>query len=267
MSYLSNSQPNGVLSQIGVQRRLTRTFSEGESMWKSRIIVFWLPLGVILLGMTCSSKAQVRNSPYPARAPLDQYLIPDEKAEIALARSAAPASISDEAEVMVLGQHGYTIAVKGSNGFLCIVERSWANTTDNPEFWNPKMRAPHCLNSAAASTVLPFYLMKTKLVLAGNSSAEIAAAITSAQRKNELQPPLQGTMVYMMSKQQYLNDHGMSWNPHIMFYASGDAAKSRGANQQNSPVMAAYDPEQRVTTFFVLVPEWSDGTLGPASMH
>jgi hypothetical protein len=54
---------------------------------------------------------------------LDQYLIPDEKAEIALARSAAPASISDKAEVMVLRRDGYATAVKGSNGFTCIVER------------------------------------------------------------------------------------------------------------------------------------------------
>ncbi len=236
-------------------------------MWKSRIIVSWLPLGVILLGMTCNSTAQAKNSPYPVMAPLDQYLIPDQNAEIALARSAAPASISNEAEVMVLGRHGYTIAVKGSNDFLCIVERSWANTTDNPEFWNPKIRAPHCLNSAAASTVLGSYLMKTDLVLAGNSSAKIAAAITSGQRKDELQPPLHGTMVYMMSKQQYLNDRGMSWNPHVMFYVSGNAEKSWGANLHDSPVMADYDPEQRVTTFFVLVPEWSDGTPGPASMH
>jgi hypothetical protein len=241
--------------------------SEGEAMWKRSIIVSWLPLGVILLSLTSNSTAQMRESPYAVMAPLDQYLIPDEKAEIALARSAAPASVSSEAEVMVLGQHGYTIAVKGSNDFLCIVERSWANTTDNAEFWNPKMRAPHCLNSAAASAVMPFYLMKTKLVLAGNSRAQIAAAIKSTLKKNEVQPPLHGTIVYMMSKQQYLNDQGMSWHPHVMFYASGDAEKSQGANQSGSPVMAAYDPEERVTTFFVLVPEWSDGTPGPTSAH
>ena len=65
---------------------------------------------------------------YPAMAPLDQYLMSDASSEIALARSAAPASISDGAEVMVLGPKGYTTAVKGTNGFLCIVERSWGNT-------------------------------------------------------------------------------------------------------------------------------------------
>jgi len=71
--------------------------------------------------------------------------MPDEKSEIALARSAAPASISDGAEVMVLGRTGYRTAVKARNGFLCIVERSWGATTDHPEFWNPKVRAPFAL--------------------------------------------------------------------------------------------------------------------------
>jgi len=78
-------------------------------------------------------------------APLGQYLMPDEKSEIALARSAAPASISDGAEVMVLGRTGYRTAAKGSNGFLCIVERSWGATTDHPEFWNPKFAVPFVL--------------------------------------------------------------------------------------------------------------------------
>jgi hypothetical protein len=164
----------------------------------------------------------------------------------------------------VLRRDGYTTAVKGSNGFVCIVERSWANPTNDPQFWNPKIRAPHCFNSPAARTSLPFFLMKSKLVLAGKSKAEIAAAIASAL---ELPPLAPETMVYMMSKQQYLNDDGKSWHPHVMFYASGDAEKSWGANLPGSPIMAAYDPEQRVTTFFVLTDEWSDRTPGPSMTH
>ena len=114
------------------------------------------------------ARAQVENAAYLAKAPLDRYLMPDKDAEIALARSAAPASISDGAEVMVLGRKGYTTATKGRNGFLCLVERSWANATDNPDFWNPKVRAPICFNPPAARTFLPIFLMKTKLVLAGS---------------------------------------------------------------------------------------------------
>ena len=236
-------------------------------MRKNNIRISALALVVlVLLSCPICSRAQVEKAPYPAMAPLDQYLIADEKAEIALARSAAPASVSDGAEVMVLRRAGYTTAVKGSNGFVCIVERSWANTTDDPQFWNPKVRAPHCFNSPAAKTVLPIYLMKTRLVLAGKARAEIATAIASALDKKELPALAPATMVYMMSKQQYLNDDGRSWHPHVMFFASGDAEKSWGSNLPGSPVMSAFDPEQRLTTFFVLADKWSDGTPGP-SMH
>jgi hypothetical protein len=223
------------------------------------LIVIVLMLWFVL----ARSHAQVGKNPYPVMAPLDQYLIADEKAEIALARSAAPASISNAAEVMVLRRDGYATAVRGSNGFVCIVERSWANTTDDEQFWNPKVRAPHCFNASAASSVLPFFLMKSKLVLAGKSRSEIAAAIVSSRNKKESPPLAAETIVYMMSKQQYLNDDGKSWHPHVMFYAVGDADKRLGANLPGSPVMAAYDPEQQVTTFFVLAGEWSDGTPGP----
>jgi hypothetical protein len=200
-------------------------------------------------------------------APLDQYLSADEQSEIALARSAAPASVSDGADVMVLRRDGYATAVKGTNGFVCIVQRSWANTTDNAEFWNPRMRAPNCFNASAAATILPYFLMKTRLVLAGKSPAEIAATMASALEKNKFPPLGPDTFVYMMSKQQYLNDRGMSWHPHVMFYAAGDAVKTRGANLPSSPIMAGYDGQERVTTFFVVVPQWSDGTPGPAMEH
>ena len=151
-------------------------------------------------------------------------------AEIALARSAAPASIADGATVMVLERQGYTTVVQGTNGFLCYVERSWANTTDKPEFWNPKMRAPNCFNAVAASSVVPIYLMKTRLVLAGKSKAEIAQAIAAALDSEQLPALAPGSMCYMMSKEQYLNDQGRNWHPHVMFYAAGDVAKSWGAN-------------------------------------
>src|ERR1700689_658385 len=133
------------------------------------IIALAFALQFVLPNAGGQAVAQAGKVAYPAMAPLDQYLIPDEKSEIALARSAAPASISDGAEVMVLGRTGYRTAVKGSNGFLCIVERSWGKATDDPEFWNPKMRAPHCFNPAASRTFLPIFLQKTKLVLAGKS--------------------------------------------------------------------------------------------------
>jgi hypothetical protein len=228
----------------------------------SLIALAFLMQGV-LPGAAGQAAKQSEKEPYPVMAPLNQYLSPDENSEIALARSAAPASISDGAEVMVLGREGYRTAVKGSNGFLCLVERSWGSATDAPDFWNPKLRAPHCFNPAAARTFAPIFLMKTKLALAGKSKTEIAQAVASAFDKRELPELEPGAMCYMMSKQQYLGDRDKSWRPHLMFFVPGDAEKSWGANLPGSPILAANDPEERVTIFMVVVGKWSDGSAGP----
>jgi hypothetical protein len=123
------------------------------------------------------------------------------------------------------------------------VERSWGAATDDPDFWNPKVRSPICFNPPAAKTFVPTFLMKTKLVVAGKSNKEILDATASALDKKELPALEPGAMCYMTSKQQYLNDRGKSWHPHLMFLVSGDAAKSWGADLPGSPVMAANDPD------------------------
>ena len=216
-----------------------------------RIITLAFALLILLPGPGGQAVAQAAKAAYPAMPPLDQYLISDEQSEISLARSAAPSSISDGGEVMVLGR---------------LVERSWAQGTDEAEFWNPKMRAPHCFNAQAARSFAPIYLMKTRLVLAGKSQAEIAQAIATALDKNEVPALEPGAMAYMMSKQQYLNDRGKSWHPHVMFFSPGDMTKAWGADDPHSPVMVANDPQERVTVLFVLADKWSDGTAAPKNM-
>ena len=233
----------------------------------SALIALAFLVQVVLPGAGYQARAQAAQARYSAMAPLDQYLMPAVNSEIALARTAAPASVSDGAEVMVLGRDGYTTAVKGTNGFLCIVERSWGAATDDPEFWNPKVRAPICFNRPAARTFVPIFLLKTKLVLEGKSKTEIVSATASALDRKELPALAPGSMCYMMSKQQYLSDRGMNGHPHLMFFAAGDAADSWGANLPGSPVIAANDPEERATIFMVWVGEWSDGTPAPPMEH
>jgi hypothetical protein len=228
-----------------------------------KMIALAFVLNIVLPGAGSQAVAQAAKTAYPAMAPLDQYLISDEASEIALARSAAPSSISNGAEVMVLGREGYKTAVNGTNGFLCIVERSWGQGTDQAEFWNPMMRAPHCFNAQAARSIVRVYLMMTKLVMAGKSKPEIAHAITAALDKNDLPALEPGAMAYMMSKQQYLNDQGKSWRSHVMFFSPGDMTKSWAADASNSPVMMANDSEERVSILFVVADKWSDGTAAP----
>ena len=225
---------------------------------------FLLAVSLVVAGQALSQDAK---APYPSMAPLDQYLIPDRNAETALARSAAPESISRDAEVLVLGQHGYDSAAQGKNGFICIVQRSWTAGTDDPEFWNPKLRAPICLNPAAARSYLPLILKRTNLVLAGESNTQISDAIKAAYDKKEL--PLQepGAMGYMLSKQGYLSDRDGHWHPHLMFFVPKTEAQAWGANLSGSPVLASADPLERLTVFFVPVAKWSDGMVDVTHEH
>jgi len=215
---------------------------------------------VMILGTGWQAIAQDAKTPYPSMAPVEQYLMEDRSAEIALAQSAAPESISRDAEVLVLGRHGYETAVKGKNGFVCIVERSWTAPIDDPNFWNPKLRGPLCLNAAAARSYLPRTIKKTDLVLGGRTKAQMIETIAAAIDKKELPTIEPGAMCYMLSKQGYLSDRAGHWHPHLMFFFSQAAPATWGADLPGSPIFAFDDTWEHLTTFLVPVREWSDGT-------
>lgn len=206
---------------------------------------------------------------YPHMAPLAQYLM-DRDAEIALARSAAPSAISKDARVLVLTPHGYVTAITGTNGFTCIVERSWMDAFDDTQFWNPKMRSPICYNPPASRTILVYDYTRTKLALAHLSKSQIFARFNAMVANKAIPTPEPGSMSYMMSKQQYINDAVANWYPMLMFNApkadGANAGASWGANVTNSPVVmdSAHKlwPEPQ-TLFIVPVARWSDGTPGP----
>jgi hypothetical protein len=203
---------------------------------------------------------------YPNMAPVDQYLM-DRNAEIELARSAAPESISKDAAVMVLGRHAYETAVQGKNGFVCMVERSWTAPIDDPDFWNPKLRGPICFNRPAVRSYLPFTIRKTELILAGRSKAQMVEAIKTALDKKELPSMEPGAMCYMLSKQGYLSDRGGHWHPHLMFWVPMTDPATWGANQPGSPLIGFKDPEDRMTVFLLPVAKWSDGTADSMNGH
>ncbi len=222
---------------------------------------------VVLLGVAWQAQGQDAKTLYPSMAPLEQYLMADRSAEIALARSAAPESISHDAEVLVLGRHGYETAVKGKNGFVCIVERSWTAESDNPDFWNPKLRAPLCLNPPAARSYLPLTIKKTELVLAGQSKAEMFNSMKAAFDKKELPTLEPGAMCYMLSRQGYLNDSVGHWHPHLMFFVPQADAATWGANLPGSPILGTDVPQDRLTIFMIPVAKWSDGTADQKDEH
>src|SRR5215469_4616079 len=230
-----------------------------KGMKVGSIAVWVIALG-LLFGAARQGIAQDAKTSYTSMAPIDQYLMEDRSSEIALARSAAPESISRDAEVMVLGRHGYETAIKGTNGFVCMVERSWTAPIDDPGFWNPKGRAPLCLNAAAARTYLPRTIKKTDLILAGRTKAQMVEAVAAAVEKKELPPMELGAMCYMLSKQGYLGDPVGHWHPHLMFFVSQTDPAAWGAGAQGSPILTLDDKSEHLTIFLVPVREWSDGT-------
>jgi hypothetical protein len=204
---------------------------------------------------------------YARMAPVEQYLMPDRSAEIALARTAAPASISADAEILVLGPHGYKTAVKGTNGFGCLVDRGWDAGFDAAEFWNPKIRGPVCYNAPAVRSILPLVLERARLALGGLTTTQIKDSITAfAQRGVPLQP---GSMCYMMSKEAYLTDREGHDLSHLMFYTPRVDGSVLGADRAGSPVILGQESvpgtPSPVTEYYVAVPTWSDGT--PATGH
>jgi hypothetical protein len=194
---------------------------------------------------------------------MDQYLIADRDAEIALARSAAPESISGDAKVLVLGRHGYETAVEGKNGFVCVVDRSWMSPANSTEFWSPNIRSPNCLNPPAARFSLPVYYTRTEMALAGKSQAQIVEWTNTAYARKELPPLEHGAMCYMMSKAAHLDDAGHNL-AHVMFLTPPMDGADWGADLPGSPVtMVQKAPPDAYNIFVVSIGKWSDGTRAP----
>ncbi len=222
---------------------------------------------LVVLGITYQAMAQDTKTAYPKMAPIDQYLMADREAEITLARSAAPESISRDAEVLVLARHGFETAVKGKNGFVCIVGRSWTSAADE-DYGDPKVLVPICVNAAGARTYLLRIRKITDLALAGQTLAQVNEITVAALARKELPAMESGAMCYMMGKQGYGGASAPHWPPHLMFFYSDTDPAIWGANLPGSPIIAVADPMQHLTQFVIPTQRWSDGTeYHPSSTH
>ncbi|MGH9520326.1 MAG: hypothetical protein ACRD2D_11780, partial [Terriglobales bacterium] len=181
----------------------------------------------LVLAFVCEMRvqAQTAKASFIRMAPVHEYLM-NRDAEVALARSAAPAAISAQASVLVLTDHGWETAEKGTNGFVCMVERAWTSSIDFSRVWDPKMRGADCLNAAAAQTILPLIFKLTQMALAGENTQQRIAGIQSAFAAHEI-PPLQpGAIGYMMSKGAYITDSTPHNFPHMMVFVATRATDS-----------------------------------------
>ncbi len=224
-------------------------------------VSFVAPIAVVALLMARPLDAQQKN---PDLAP---FMIADRAAEVALARTAAPRSITDSATVLVLTRIGFVEAHHGSNGFTCVVFRGFDGATTDPNFWNANVRAPQCLNPPASRTVLPNLMKRAEWIMAGVDTAEVDARTKHAYAAREFALPAAGAMAYMLSHQQNLGGSDPHWMPHLMFYYDRSMpASAWGAGDGKSPIIdatgAAPSP---LMVLLIPLPQWSDGT--PAALH
>jgi hypothetical protein len=160
---------------------------------------------------------------------LDAYLM-DEAYEVTLARSAAPEHVAAGARVLVLRSGGYHEIASGSNGFTCLVERSWSSPIGpHIDFYNPKLRAPICYNAEATRTILGDYMRRTELALGGASIGEIQVAIERDVGTGKLRAPQGLAMSYMLSGEQLLGTNTGRFVPHLMFYVAYATADEIGS--------------------------------------
>jgi Putative zinc-finger len=258
-------------ARVGSSRLRNRVMTS-RWIWAGALAIICVAVG-LKLTLTSRNRNEAAGMPvlerptaYPSMASIEQYLMPDRNAEIALARSAAPESISSDAKILVLGWRGYETAIEGKNGFVCMVERSWTSPFNSAEFWNPKIRVPQCFNPAAARSILPLTIKRTEMVLAGLSKAQMIDSIKAGFDNKELPAPEPGAMSYMMSRAGYLNDALGHYVPHLMFYFPLTDKSSWGADLPDSPV--TLNPQfqggpEPITEFVIAVGKWSDGTAAP----
>ena len=132
----------------------------------------------------------------------------DRDAEIRLAMSAGPPSVSEGADVYVFGEEGFERAVAGTNGFACMVVR----VAEEPDFL-----APHCFNPDAVATVLPGKLAEGRLIAQGLSGEEVEKQLLAGFDDGTLPLPSGMPWAYMLSSGQQLGPAG-HWKPHFMLY-------------------------------------------------
>ena len=207
--------------------------------------------------------AAVLAAPLSAQQPTDlsPYLMADRAAEVALARTAAPSNISDSASVIVLTKGGFVEAVHGTNGFTCMVQRSFFAGFSDPNFWFPANRSPVCINAPAVKTVLPEILKRGEWIMSGLSAKEVAKRTKEGYASHAFPMPAPGAMAYMLSPEQVLAPPNSHWMPHLMFYFDRSSpAVAWGTGDANGAVIEAPgDADSPIVLLLVPVRRWSDG--------
>ena len=199
-----------------------------------------------------AAPAHAQASMYP---PIEQYLM-SQADEVALAKTAAPANISDQATVKIFTKTGFGVAHQGDNGNVCMVMRGFSAPTYSPApfrnlVYDATVRAPICFTPLAVREVMPYYELRTKLALQGKNPDEIAAGVAAAYAVGDLPNRSGVSFAYMWSAHQNLASGIGHWHPHVMVFSPYYDNPMVGGNPFGSPLPQLTDDAG--TPFSVIV--------------
>jgi hypothetical protein len=200
-----------------------------------------LILGTILV--TSVAVAQEVSGPPGPR------LLLDREQEVRLARSAAPAAISDSATIWVFERGTYVVALRGRSGVECYVSRSW-----------PESIEPHCFDAEGARTIMRLHMRGVELAHAGVSAAESKRQLAQGIADGSFPLPQRPAMSWMMSAAQVLySDQGQragAWRPHLMIYYPYLTAEMLGTAGSTDPEAGmVVDPGKPTANLMIVVPK------------
>lgn len=175
-------------------------------------------------------------------------LLPRDR-EIALARSAGPAAVTDSATIYVLTAQGYEVAVQGTDGAACYVSRDWLTSLE-----------PHCFDREGAATILPLAMHRILLLHQGKTPAEADRDIAEGLMSGRFRLPSRPAVSYMLSAaQQLVSETGRAvgaWKPHIMIYypylTDGDIGFPAGGSE----AVSIADSGKPTASLVIVVPEF-----------
>jgi hypothetical protein len=215
-----------------------------------------ISLGALFFGLPSRHVAAQGPDPAPTISPaptipriFDASVSRDE--QIALAMSAAPAPVSSNATVYVLGPKGYEKARQGTNGFSCLVYRSFVNPTETTV-------GPMCFDAEGSRTTLVVYLHSEELRSSGKSEAEIKADAENGYKAGRFEYPSKMGLLYMMSNENRLgptSDHKTQhYPPHLMFYAPNMTAQDLGFDSGPQPAYMGLSNPGKPNNLLVVLP-------------
>jgi len=207
----------------------------------------WIRLqGTVAAAMTLG--LGLATAPASAQGPGYPELSRDE--ELRLAMSAGPLTVSEDADVYIMGKAGFEKAVRGTNGWACLVVRSASNRIQ---------LAPHCLNPTAVETVLPAMLVEGELQARGLSQGAISEDMQRRWDDGDLPLPSGPAYAYMLSSGQRLGPQGSRFKPHFMLYVPYASNASIGGDleHQEFPFVGPYE-NHPLSTIVIVMPEFVD---------